>query len=201
LLESLLVAVFGVSLAFLANALSPRGLTLTRDFFGASSQTATNLAATTYTNTAVAVNGGFDHEQLVARLRGKGLELADSNQVLQLFQDPRRLQGMVLFVDARDDNHYQQGHIPDAYQLDYYHPDNYLGALLPFCQVAQQVVVYCAGGQCEDSEFAATFLISAGIAKEKLLVYGGGMAEWATSGMPVEIGGRSSGLMRPNTAR
>jgi hypothetical protein len=32
-----------------------------------------------------------------------------------------------------DDEHYRAGHIPGAFQLDHYHPENYLAAVLP-CQ-------------------------------------------------------------------
>jgi rhodanese-related sulfurtransferase len=134
-------------------------------------------------------------------LQTKGLQLASSNQVNQLFQDPRCQQGLILFVDARDDAHFQAGHIPGAYQLDYYHPEKHLGTLLPLCQVAHQVVIYCNGGECEDSELAATFLASAGIAREKLLVYGGGISEWGANGLSIEVGERSSGQMRTNAPR
>jgi rhodanese-related sulfurtransferase len=56
--------------------------------------------------------------------------------------------------------------------------------------------VYCTGGDCEDSEFTAIFLRDVGIPKEKLFVYGGGMTDWTTNGLPVEIGGRKSGNFR-----
>ncbi|HWH72296.1 MAG TPA: rhodanese-like domain-containing protein, partial [Candidatus Sulfotelmatobacter sp.] len=58
------------------------------------------------------------------------------------------------------------------------------------------IVVYCNGGNCEDSELAATMLRDAGIPKDKLLVYGGGMTEWTTNGLPVELGQRKSGNLR-----
>ncbi len=199
LLEGLIVAARGAALAFAANALSPRGLKLTRDFFGAYSRPHTN--STAITNLALAragTNAASAHELLVARLREKGLNLADSNQVIQLFHDPRCQQNLVLFVDARDDDHYKKAHIPGAYQLDYYRPENYLATLLPLCQLAEQIVVYCNGGNCEDSEFAANFLLSAGMPKEKLLVYAGGLTEWETNRLPVEIGERLSGQIETN---
>lgn len=137
-------------------------------------------------------------ELLAARLQEKGLTLVDSNRVVELFHDPRREQHLVIFVDAREDEYYQKGHIPGAYQLDYFRPENYLAALLPMCQLAEQIIVYCNGGNCEDSEFAASFLLSADIPKEKLLVYGGGLGEWATNGLPIEIGERLSGVIQTN---
>jgi len=201
LLEGLVVAVTGAAVAFAANALSPRGLKLTRDFFGTASHTIPANPATTNV-TAGATNAASALELLTARLREKGIHLADSNQVIQLFSDPRRDQNLVLFVDAREDQPYQQGHIPGAYQLDYYRPEKYVGILLPLCQLAEQIVVYCHGGDhCEDSEFAAEFLLSAQVAKEKLLVYGGGITEWENNRLPVEIGDRLSGQVRTNAAK
>jgi rhodanese-related sulfurtransferase len=70
-----------------------------------------------------------------------------------------------------------------------------MATVLPVCQLAQEVVVYCNGGNCEDSAFATSFLVSAGISKEKLSVYPGGIAEWSTNRMPIEVGVRNSGHM------
>ena len=110
----------------------------------------------------------------------------------QFFGDPRREQDQIVFIDARDDQHYQAGHIPGAYQFDHYHAENYLATVMPLCQGAQQIVVYCNGGECEDSEFAATMLKDLGIGKEKIFVYGGGITEWNRSGRKIETGARNS---------
>jgi len=136
-------------------------------------------------------------QSVAARLQANGLRLVDSNQVAQLYHDPRYEQELVVFIDARDDSNYQEGHIPGAYQFDHYHPENYLAAVLPVCQTAERIVVYCTGGDCEDSEFSALTLGGVGIPKEKLAVYVGGMTEWLTNGLPVEIGARRSGNIRP----
>ncbi len=75
--------------------------------------------------------------------------------------------------------------------------ERYLGAVLPACNAAQQVVVYCDGGDCELSEFAAEFLrSSAGVANDKLFVFSGGLKEWERRQLPLEIGERKSGQFR-----
>ncbi len=204
LLEALIVATVGAAIAFAANALSPRGLKLTRDFFGVNARPiAAPHPAVPNTNQPprTGTNDVSSHELLAARLRQKGISLVDSNEVIQLFHDPRCQQNLVLFVDAREDEHYQKGHIPGAYQLDYYRPENYMATLLPLCQLAEQIVVYCNGGNCDDSEFAATFLLSAGVPKEKLDVYGGGLSEWQTNRLPIEVGQRLSGQIRTNNIK
>ena len=65
--------------------------------------------------------------------------------------------------------------------------------MLPVCQAAEQIVVYCNGGDCDDSETAAILLRDVGIANRKLFIYGGGITEWTTNRLPVEIGARNSG--------
>jgi rhodanese-related sulfurtransferase len=192
--EGALVAVIGAALAFAANGLSPRRLDLTRDYFpGTKLAPPTPVAATNLTSaTTTPTNSPL--ELLSARLRDKGLQLADSNQVAQIFGDPRREQDGVIFIDARDDEHYQAGHIPGAYHFDRFRPENYLTNVLQVCLTAQQIVFYCNGGDCDDSEHAAIMLRdSIGIPKEKVFVYGGGLNEWTTNGLPVELGARNSG--------
>jgi len=197
LLEAVLVAALGTALAFVANALSPRGLKLTRDYFPGSTRSgAAGLPATNSVKGAVGANPTqtLATELALARLREKGLQVIDCKLAQELFHDPRYAQGAIVFIDARNDEHYQKGHIPSAWQFDRYHPENYLAAVLPVCQMAQQVVVYCAGGDCEDSEFAALFLRdSAQVPGEKLFVFTGGWTEWTERGLPVETGGRKSG--------
>ena len=120
----------------------------------------------------------------------------DGSQAAQLFQDPRFKQGSIVFIDARDEQHYQEGHIPGAYEFDPYRPEKYFAAVLPVCKAAEQIVVYCNGGDCDDSESAALLLRDVGIANQKLFVYGGGITEWTTNGLPVETGERNSGNLR-----
>lgn len=193
--EGALVAVVGATLAFAANALSPRGLNLTTNYFPGAGVTlhgpvviGTNAtgAATAMTNSPL--------ELLSARLQADGLQLATSNQVVQLFHDPRREQDGVIFIDSRDEEHYRAGHIPGAYLFDRFRPENYLTNVLQVCLTAQQIVFYCNGGECDDSEHAAIMLRdSIGIPKEKLFVYGGGITEWATNSLPIELDQRNSG--------
>jgi rhodanese-related sulfurtransferase len=199
LLEGLFVGVMGAAFALVANAVSPYGLRLDRNYFpGASHPLRAPVASTNATGAAARTNvpSVSALEALSARLKAKGLQLVDSNEVVRLFRDPRYARGLVLFVDARDESHYQEGHVPGAYHFDHYRAENHLADVLPVCQIADQIVLYCNGGGCEDSEFAAITLSDAGIARTKLLVYGGGMTEWITNGLPVEIGPRHSGKIR-----
>jgi len=197
LVEGLVVATIGAVLAFLANGLSPRGLKLTRNYFpGSAALTVTAGPGDTQPSGLGRPKGLSASELLATRLRAEGLQVADSNLVSRLFHDPRFEQNLVLFLDARDDEHYQAGHIPGAYPFDYFHPEQYLGPLLPLLQSAEQVVVYCNGGDCEDSRQAAiTLRNEVAVPAGKLFVYAGGIAEWSTNGWPVELGSRNSGKL------
>jgi rhodanese-related sulfurtransferase len=200
LLEGLLVALAGLVFALLANQLSPRGLALTRNYFPGATRPSASLApaaSSTPANTATNAPAAAAVADLaIARIRQRGLGVVSSNEVLRLFRDPRYAPGLIVFVDARDDKHYQEGHIPGAYQLDHYRAPDYLPAVIPACLSADQIVVYCGGGQCEDSEFAAVLLRDSGVPGQKLFVYPGGFTEWKAAAWPIELGERNSGQVR-----
>jgi rhodanese-related sulfurtransferase len=194
LFEAVLVGVAGVALALAVNALSPRGLALTRNYFPAGTNGVVSVPTIAPPAGAAAGTNQVSAGQLLAaQLRENGLQLVVRTQAMQLLRDPRFQQGAIVFIDARDDEHYQAGHIPGAWQFDPYHPEKYLAAVLPVCQAAEEIVFYCFGSDCEDSQFAAITLRDAGIPAPKLFVYAGGMAEWTTNALPVEVGGRNSG--------
>ena len=196
LLEGLLVAAIGAALAFAANALSPRGLELTKNYFPGTKRALPPPAEAAQPTGAPGVKTNSPLELLAGRLRENGLQLADSNLAAQWYRDPRREQDQVIFIDARDEEHYRAGHIPGAYHFDRFHPENYLTNVVSVCLTAEQIVFYCNGGDCDDSEHAAVMLRDGiGIPKEKVFVYGGGITEWATNGLPIEVGLRNSGQL------
>jgi rhodanese-related sulfurtransferase len=194
--EALVVAVIGAAFALAANQISPRGLSLTKNYFPGGTSPVT-LPVVTPNNPVTNSPAPTPEQLVIAQIKAKGLQTADGSLALQLFQDPRRLQDIVVFVDARDDSHYREGHIPGAYQLDPYHPEKYFEATLPVCQKADQIVVYCNGGECDDSESSALLLRDIGIPNQKLFVYTGGITEWVKNGRPIETGERNSGTLKP----
>jgi rhodanese-related sulfurtransferase len=198
-LEGLLVAVVGVAVGFTANALSPGGLKLSRNYFPGGTAPRPASTATTGHTAPQATNAAATTSSAEAHLKQMGLEVVTSAQAEVLFHDPRTQQELILFIDARDTQHYEAGHIPGAIQFDHYHPEQYAAVVMPACQQAQQIIVYCKGGDCEDSEHAAVMLRdSMGVAKEKLFVYAGGITDWEAHQRPIEIGARKSGQLKAN---
>jgi rhodanese-related sulfurtransferase len=195
LFETLSVAIAGLVFALAANALSPRGLRLDRNYFpetGASASAPSSVTNAITSPVPAGVPGA-----IAQRLQQRGLQLVSSNEVVELFRDPRYEQGIIVFIDARDDQHYAAGHIPGAWQFHHYRAEDYLPGVLPACLTAMKVVVYCSGGECEDSEFAAIMLRDAGVPREVLFVYAGGITEWKAGALPVETGARGSGQLLP----
>lgn len=102
--------------------------------------------------------------------------------------DPRYEQGMIVIVDARADEPFEAGRIPGAVQCDHYQLDKYIGPVMNKARVADQVIVYCNGGQCEDSIFMCQNLMERGLAYDAIFLYEGGWKEWEKSGNPIATG-------------
>jgi rhodanese-related sulfurtransferase len=194
-LEAVLVMAAAAGFAFAANELSPRGLKLARDYFPSVAGPSHTAPKVTPADTHPAsAHENSETAEIDQRIKGKGLQPIDRAETERLFHDPRYQQGLVVFVDARDEDHYAAGHIPGAYPLDRYHPEKDLAADLTPCENADQVVVYCTGGDCEDAEYTALLLRDTGVSIQKIFVYGGGFDEWSASQLPLEQGARDSGV-------
>ncbi len=172
LLEAMLVAVVGAVFAFAANRISPRGLSLARNYFPTGTNDAMRTSAGANPPEAAAGTNSTalsSPPPLAGQMRPKELQLLDGHQAVQLFHDSHLKSGTIAFIDARDEEHYQAGHIPGAYEFDPYHPEKYFPAVLPVCRAAEQIVVYCHGGDCDDSQTAALLLRDVGIPNRKAL--------------------------------
>ncbi|MBC7368221.1 MAG: hypothetical protein H7343_15650 [Undibacterium sp.] len=183
--DALAITVAGVTLALVANYVSPRGLSLAHDYFPSAPPTSVAPAAPGSNSTLSERDARFAH---------RGLALVTLARAVELFRDPRHAEGRIIFIDARDDRHYRSGHIPGALPLDHSRLADYAADVLAACQIAEHIVVYCTGGNCEDSELAAADLLDFGLPATKVAVFGGGIEEWRARGLPLETGPRNSGV-------
>jgi len=110
------------------------------------------------------------------------------DEVAEMVGSDAAYAGQIVFVDARRKDDFEEGRIAGAYNVDNYNVDRDLPAVRPFLDMAEKVVVYCGGGDCEDSIFLATELEFRGIARDRLLLFEGGMAAWTRAGLPSETG-------------
>jgi rhodanese-related sulfurtransferase len=97
-------------------------------------------------------------------------------QALDLYQ-----KGTV-FVDAREPEYYQEGHIKGAWNIPFFLElvfklDSLQGKDAP-------LVIYCSGDECGSSEDLAYELQGEGFSN--LLVFKGGWTAWNSSGHPIE---------------
>jgi rhodanese-related sulfurtransferase len=218
LLEAALVAAVALGVGLCVNAVHPEGLSLTRDHFPAAAPQASMPAndeapaadpARAAGRTAPVPDAvqaepavpeaepapapGPAESAVLQRLHARGLRVLDLAEARAVFEDPAYAAGAYVFVDARGDDDYRAGHVPGAFQYDRFHPERHIDALLPACRAALQVVVYCLGGECEDSEFAALDLQHMGVDPQRIAVFAGGWTEWSAAGLPAETGARGGG--------
>jgi len=89
----------------------------------------------------------------------------------------------VLFLDARRTKDYEMGHVRGARPFAVWESDiddKVLALLGEGRDMAQPVVLYCSGGDCEDSHLLGQKLFGAGF--NNLLIYKDGFPDWARRG-------------------
>ncbi|MGD2110793.1 MAG: rhodanese-like domain-containing protein [Phycisphaerae bacterium] len=117
-----------------------------------------------------------------------GYQVIDFAGVVEVFEDPSTAFGANLFVDARNDALYAEGHIPGALLADHWKLDEYIDTVLNYAAGAEKIIVYCKGGDCEDSQLVCGDLVEFEIEYDKVFLYPGGLDEWRQRGMPVDKG-------------
>ncbi|MCP4251740.1 MAG: rhodanese-like domain-containing protein [bacterium] len=115
-----------------------------------------------------------------------GYQTVSFEEAFDVYNHPKYESGLYIFIDARDDDHYAEGHVPGAFQIDHYRVEQYLPDVLPDAMGAEKIVVYCNGGKCEDSILVCGDLYEAGVSREVLYLYEGGMKEWQAEDAAVQ---------------
>lgn len=110
----------------------------------------------------------------------------DFDDVLALVNDPMTAAGLNVLVDARDDDHYSEGRIAGALQCFPHEVDRYVDRIRDAVLNAEKVIVYCSGGDCEDSIFMCRELLNMSVPYENVFLYPGGWKEWVARGGPTE---------------
>ena len=122
----------------------------------------------------------------------EGLLIIPHDKLVELYQSDAYFEERCIIIDARDDTHFIDGHIPGAFQYDHYRSERYCDTVLPACENAETVVIYCNGGECDDSKLAALDLIDRGVDASKIFIYMGGAIAWQDGGLPLELDERLS---------
>ena len=96
-----------------------------------------------------------------------------------------------LFLDARRSSVYKEGHIPGARSFPVWESDIDARVKAFFEEGRDQrapIVIYCSGGDCEDSHMLSEKLYFVGF--DDALVYKDGFPDWQKRGLPVTKGDR-----------
>ncbi len=185
---ALLMLACVVGLGF--NARRSAGLVLTRDYFPALTDPRGGLAdprggLVDPRGGLADPEGGGSDEGLVSHegpLPQHGFQVVSLSEALDYYS---RGESSIVFIDARDDAHYEKCHISSAIQFDYYRPDDYIGDVRDFATDAEIVIIYCNGGECEDSIQAARYLteeIDEPLPFENVYVFEEGIQAWYEAG-------------------
>jgi rhodanese-related sulfurtransferase len=94
------------------------------------------------------------------------------------------------FLDARRTQEFEDGHLPGAWSVPVWE-SGLEGRIIDFearanPQPRAPIVLYCNGGDCQDSHLLARRLVELGY--RNLLVYQDGFPDWAAKGRPVAKG-------------
>jgi len=95
------------------------------------------------------------------------------------------------FFDARRTRNYDQGHIPLSQPMSVWEQealDEKISNLVNELPLDVTIVIYCGGGDCNDSHMLADRLVAAGY--KDLRIFKGGFTEWVKKGLPVEKDGQ-----------
>jgi rhodanese-related sulfurtransferase len=98
----------------------------------------------------------------------------------------------ILFLDARRTSVYEQGHIPGSRPFSVWESDVDEKVNKLFAERSDPrdqnlpIVIYCSGGDCEDSHMLAQKLW--GIQFNNIYVYKDGFPDWQERGLPVHTG-------------
>lgn len=175
--EILLLAVTSLAIALIVNAVRGNsGLQLGRDHFPADSLEATAGAGEG--------EGGAQASEGTGKPQHgyQSFTLEDA----KTYQPYAEARDGIVFLDARSKKLYDAGHIPGARLCHHYRQDEYLPALLDELREADMVIIYCAGGDCEDSIQLATDLVfTHGLSQEMIAIYEGGYEEWVNAELAI----------------
>jgi rhodanese-related sulfurtransferase len=92
--------------------------------------------------------------------------------------------GNVLFVDARSQDNYEDGHIPGAVSLPVGQFDEQIESFLSRHSANARIVTYCSGRTCEDSHNLARLLSDVGFTHVSVFI--DGFPGWEAQGFPIE---------------
>lgn len=181
LIEFLIVGVLGLAVGAMANGIRSTGsLKWTRNYFA---RVDVKESLTDQPSTESGAEAPSDDYRLEHDFQEVSLE-----EARQRFDQARTGEGTTVFVDARKPSDFEEGHVPGAIPFDHYYPDGYIEPVLAAIDAADAIVVYCNGGECEDSVLVCGDLIELGIPYHSIYLFAAGWEAWTNADHPIEVG-------------
>ena len=187
-----MLCVFGATLGFSANQLRESGhIRPLKNYFDKTPQHPVPGVAAPTTASPVSTKGSDDSNAGPSAVTDAAhpdhpYQEISFEAVAALFDDPVQLD-QVVFIDARREDVYAQGHIPGAIRCYPYEAERSMEKVMADLEGADKVIVYCGGGDCEDSIFLCRELIDQfEVPYSRVFLYAGGWKEWTKNNMPVE---------------
>ncbi len=116
-----------------------------------------------------------------------GYQTISIDELEALVDDPNTEGGLNMIVDARNTDFFAKGHLPFAVRIYPYTVQEDLPPYEDQLLAAEKIVVYCGGGQCEDSALMCRELLAKGVPYDKIYLYEGGFSEWEQAKKPISM--------------
>ncbi|MFQ5461575.1 MAG: rhodanese-like domain-containing protein [Phycisphaerae bacterium] len=178
ILESMIIAVAGIALGTVSNTLRTSGsLDLFKAYFGA---VATKQPLVADSRGSENVD---EHDDAAA---DSPYQVITVDEVADIVGDPELMaSGLYVLVDARNENVYEEGHIAGALRCYHYELEACIDRVIEAATGVEKVIVYCNGGECEDSKYMCHELIdNFGLPYESVYLFAGGWAAWMEHELP-----------------
>jgi rhodanese-related sulfurtransferase len=189
IVELLLLGLLSVGLAFGSNAMrTSRSLKVSKNYFEKTAQAPVKPGEAAKHDVPLPKPPAQEQPKVAAKKLEHDYQEISFDEVVDAFNDPATKQGLNVFVDARKHEYYDEGHIPGALNCDPYEAEQTIDEVVAQASGVERVIVYCGGGDCEDSIFLSRELVEAGVPKDTIYLYPGGWTEWSAKKMPVEVG-------------
>ncbi|MGB8717823.1 MAG: rhodanese-like domain-containing protein [Desulfobacterales bacterium] len=137
------------------------------------------LAANHWRSDGIALVGAWSVDARFADAAGDSLVIG-LEEAERLFH-----QNAALFVDARPQSQYADGHIRGALSLPWQDADRYFIELVDQLEGARTLITYCDGESCDLSHELALFLKEMGFENVRVLV--NGWTVWQQAGLPLQM--------------
>lgn len=128
----------------------------------------------------IALVGDWSEKARFSDKKGNSLVI-DLNHAKELFD-----QEAAIFVDARSEDQFAEGHVRGALNLPWQGVDRYFVEVAERLDGQKPIITYCDGETCELSHYLALFLIEMGFNDVRILV--NGWTVWKGTGFPIGEG-------------